>query len=67
MITGLDADPRRPGVVRVYVDSRLTWTISRGVARAEGLHEGQQLEEALRARLEIAADEQAAWRTVLRH
>ena len=66
-ITGIEQDPRRSGVVRVYVEGRLTWSVSESVVVAEGLREAQVVDEGLRARLEAAADEQAAWRTVLRH
>jgi regulatory protein len=66
-ITGIEPDPRRPGVVRVYVEGRLTWSVAVSAVAAEELGEGMVVDDGLRARLEAAADEQAAWRTVLRH
>ena len=66
-VTGIEPDPRRPGVVRVYVEGRLTWSLAASAVEAEGLGEGVVVDGGLKARLEAAADEQAAWRTVLRH
>ena len=66
VIGALATDPRRPGSVRVMVQGRPLLTIPRETAAAEGLAAGTALAEPLYARLCRAADEEAAYRTVLR-
>lgn len=66
VIGALATDPRRPGSVRVLVQGRPLLTVPREVAAAEGLAAGTPLEEPLYARLCRAADEEAAYRTLLR-
>ena len=63
-ITALEPDPRRPGSVRVLVDGRTFATVD-GAAAAE-LEPGCPLDVPLAARLAQAADDEAAYRTVLR-
>ncbi len=62
-ISALVPDARRAGAVKVEVDGRLMWTVTREAAEREGLREGQVIEEPLAGRLEGAADEEAAVRT----
>jgi regulatory protein len=66
IITAIDPDPHRDGAVRIEVDRAPFATVSREVAAAESLAPGRELDEALRARLDLAADAEAALRTVLR-
>lgn len=66
VISALAADPRRPACVRVMVLGRPLLTIPREVAAAERLERGMQLDEALLSRLARAADEEAAFQTLLR-
>ena len=65
-ISALVPDARRAGAVKVEVDGRLMWTVTREAAEREGLREGQVIEEPLAGRLEGAADKEAAVRTALR-
>lgn len=65
-ISALVPDPRRAGAVKVEVDGRLMWTVTREAAEQEGLRQGQLIDEPLAQRLERAADEEAAVRTALR-
>ncbi len=65
-ISALVPDARRAGTVKVEVDGRLMWTVTREAAEQEGLRQGQVLDEPLAQRLERAADEEAAVRTALR-
>lgn len=60
-------DPRRAGSVRVMVQGRPFLTIPREVAERERLTPGLVLHEGLLARLDRAADEEAAFRTALRY
>lgn len=66
-ITGVSPDPRYPGAVRVALDGRMTWTISRPAAERIGVAAGMALDRPLRDALAVAADEEAAWRAALRH
>jgi regulatory protein len=65
-ITALVPEPRGPGSVRIEVDGERFASVSPEVVRTHGLHVGQGLDEALRARLEVEADVEAAYRTALR-
>ncbi len=64
VVTGVEPDPRHPGAVRVFVAGKLHWTIHRSAAAeiAPGRPLGAPQVEALGR----AADEEAAYRTVLR-
>jgi len=66
-VSGVTPDARHPAAVRVSVDGRITWTITRAAAEALGLRAGVNVEEPLRLALTAAADEEAAWRAALRH
>ena len=59
-------EPRGPGSVRIEVDGERFASVSPDVVRAQGLQVGRELDEALRARLEVEADVEAAYRTALR-
>jgi regulatory protein len=65
-ITALVPEPRGPGSVRIEVDGERFASVSPEVVRTHGLHVGQELDGALRARLEVEADVEAAYRTALR-
>jgi regulatory protein len=65
-ITGLEPDPRRPNSVRVLVGGHVAWTVAADEAAALGLRPGALVTDALRDRLDRAADVEAAYRTVLR-
>jgi regulatory protein len=65
-ITALVPDPRGPGSVRIEVDGERFASVSPEVVRTHGLRVGRELDEALRARLEVEADAEAAYRTALR-
>jgi len=65
-ITGLAADPRRVGAVRVSAGGRVRWTVPIEVAQAERLVVGGVVDEAVRARLDRASELEGAYRTVLR-
>jgi regulatory protein len=65
-ITALVPEPRGPGSVRIEVDGVRFASVSPDVVRVHGLQVGRQLDEALRARLEVEADVEAAYRTALR-
>lgn len=66
-ITGVSPDPRHPAAVRVSLDGRITWTVARVAAERIGVSAGMLLDETLRETLAVAADEEAAWRAILRH
>lgn len=66
-ITGVSSDPRHPAAVRVSLDGRITWTVSRVAVERIGVVAGMVLDEPLREALAGAADEEAAWRAILRH
>jgi regulatory protein len=65
-ITGLDPDPRHPSAVRVEIDGGRFGTIPQTVAVAEGLALGREIDAAVQERLGVAADGEAAFRTLLR-
>jgi regulatory protein len=65
-ITALVPEPRGQGSVRIEVDGERFASVSPEVVRAQGLHVGRELDEPLRARLEVEADAEAAYRTALR-
>jgi regulatory protein len=65
-ITALVPEPRGPGSVRIEVDGERFASVSPDVVRTHGLHVGRELDEALRVRLEVEADVEAAYRTALR-
>lgn len=67
IVTAILPDPRSPGAVRVALDGRITWTISRAAAERVGIAPGQVLDESLAGALAESADAEAAWRAVLRH
>lgn len=66
-ITGVSPDPRHPAAVRVSLDGKVTWTVTRAEAERLGVAAGMVLGEPLREALAHAADAEAAWRAVLRH
>lgn len=66
-ITGIGPDPRHPAAVRVALEGRITWTIARVAAGRIGVQVGQVLDAPLAEALATAADEESAWRAVLRH
>ncbi|HWA58048.1 MAG TPA: regulatory protein RecX [Gemmatimonadales bacterium] len=65
-ITALEPDPNRPGAVRVLVDGRPFCTVHEGAVRAGALGVGDEWDEARSATAGRAADEEAAWRTLLK-
>jgi regulatory protein len=65
-ITALEHDPRRPGTIRLEIDSARFGAVPRELVSAEGLAVGQWLGPELLERLGAAADIEAAYRTVLR-
>lgn len=65
-ITALVPEPRGTGSVRVEVDGERFASVAPEIVRAQGLHVGRELDEALRGRLEVEAEVEAAYRTALR-
>lgn len=65
-ITALESDPRRPGTLRVEINGARFGAVSAEVAAAVGLAPGLAVDNELRQRLAVAADEEAAFRTALR-
>jgi regulatory protein len=65
-ITALVPEPRGLGSVRIEVDGERFASVSPDVVRTHGLHVGRELDQALRGRLEVEADVEAAYRTALR-
>jgi regulatory protein len=65
VISALEPDPRRPGAVRIRARD-VTWTVASADAEALGVRAGLAVDDALRERLEQAADAEAALRTALR-
>lgn len=65
-ITGLEPDPRRPGAVRVLVDGRPYCTVHEDVVQAGTLAVGAEWEPARARAASQAADEEGAWRALLR-
>jgi regulatory protein len=65
-ITALEPDPRRTGTVRIEIDEERFGSVPNEIAAAEALASGLAVSAELRERLTKAADEEAAYRTVLR-
>ena len=65
-ITALVPEPRGPGSVRIEVDGERFASVSPEVVHTHGLRVGRELDQALRAQLEVEAEVEAAYRTVLR-
>ncbi len=65
-ITALEPDPRRPGTLRVEIGGQRFGAVPEDVAAAAGLAPGLVVDEALRGRLAVAANAEAAYRTALR-
>ncbi len=65
-ITALEPDPSHPGAVRVLVDGRPFCTIHEGAVATGRLAVGDEWDESRSSTAGLAADEEAAWRTVLR-
>lgn len=65
-ITALSHDPRRPGAVRLEIDGARYGAVPGELVSTERLVVGRVLDEALKERLEAAADIEAAYSTVLR-
>jgi regulatory protein len=65
-ITGLGADARRAGAVRVEVDGAALCVVAREDAVALGLAPGAVVDDLLSERLNVAADTEGAFRTALR-
>ena len=65
-ITGLEPDPRRPGAVRVLVDGRLYCTVHEAALRAGRLTVGGEWSAEQAGVTGQAADEEAAWRALLK-
>lgn len=65
-ITGLEPDPARPGSIKVMVDGRPYCTVHEAAAQENGLAVGAEWDEAHRKSAGKAADEEGAWRTLLK-
>lgn len=65
-ITGLEPDPARPGTLRVMVDGKAFCTVSASAVQSRGLEVGAEWNDASIAVAGKAADEEAAWRTLLK-
>jgi regulatory protein len=65
-ITGLQPDPKRPGAVRVLVDGRPFCTVHEDVVAAGTLAIGAEWEIERASVAGQAADEEGAWRALLR-
>ncbi|MEO8140459.1 MAG: regulatory protein RecX [Gemmatimonadota bacterium] len=65
-ITGLVPDPKRPGAVRVLVDGRAFCTVHEDVITAGTLAVGAEWEVERASVAGQAADEEGAWRALLR-
>lgn len=66
VVTALDPDPRRAGTLRIEIGGERFGAVPHEVAAAAGLVRGLAVTPELRERLAAAADEEAAYRTVLR-
>jgi regulatory protein len=66
-VSGISPDPRHPTAVRISVEGRIVWTVPRARVDQLGVRVGQTVEEPLREVLLAAADEEGAWRALLRH
>jgi len=65
-ITALEPDSRRPGAVRVMVDGKLFCTVHEALMAQGALAVGAEWDAARADRAGRAADEEAAWRALLR-
>jgi len=65
-ITQLDPDPAHPGAVKVMVDGRPFCTVHQALVEGGGLVVGAEWDEISRESAGRAADEEAAWRTLLK-
>ena len=65
-ITSLDPDPRRPGAVRVLVDGRLFCTVHEAAIAPAALEVGVEWTPDRAGQAGRAADQEAAWRALLR-
>jgi regulatory protein len=65
-ITGLEPDPRRPGAVRVLVDGKLFCTVNESVVGTAALAVGADWSADRAGIADRAADEEAAWRALLK-
>jgi regulatory protein len=65
-ITAVATDPRRPGAVRLEIDGARFGAVPRELVGAERLAVGRVVDAELQQRLEVAADTEAAFATVLR-
>ena len=66
VVTALEADPRRPGTLRVEVDGVRFGAVPREQAEACGLAVGRPVDAELHERLTAAADAEGAFHTLLR-
>lgn len=66
VVTALEPEPRRPGVLRVELDGARFGAVPEDLARSAGLAVGQALDAALQERLTAAVDAEAAFRTLVR-
>ena len=66
VLTALEPDPRRPGTLRVEVDGARFGAVPEELARASGLAVGRAVDPELHERLSADADEENAFRTLLR-
>jgi regulatory protein len=66
VVTALDPDPRRAGTLRIEIGGERFGSVPDDVAAVIGLVRGLSITPELRDRLAAAADEEAAYRTVLR-
>ncbi len=65
-ITALEPDPHRPGAVRLMVNGKLLCTVPAGSVAVEGFAVGTVFDGEVRQRAERVADQEAAYRTLLR-
>jgi regulatory protein len=65
-ITGLEPDPRHPDAVRVLVDGKLFCTVHQAAVRAGALAVGAEWSAERAGITGQAADEEAAWRALLK-
>lgn len=66
IVDALVPDPRRPGSIRVQVGGRPAWTVPADVVAALALAPGQRLGGDAVTRLDLAAEEEGAFRAGLR-
>lgn len=62
----MEPDPAHAGAVRVMVDGRLFCTVHEAIVRSGGLAVGAEWDEVRLQAAGRAADEEAAWRTLLK-